>query len=170
MSFDCCLSHVYTSVSISSSSGKRLPASCEPLYATNTSHHKQEIFLYECPLHRVLLTTKDRTTELWSSVVHPQARWPFWLLKPASEHAHARLLPSLSWSWTVLVPSDTSVRAVLLPYVTYLLPVPHTVPYLWEYVTLGVGNLTEEKFRLLDEVVMSIVVPVACWEYNTNIL
>jgi hypothetical protein len=40
--------------------------------------------------------------------------------------AHARLLPSLSWSWTVLLPSDThkhitSITAVLLPFVTYLL-------------------------------------------------
>jgi hypothetical protein len=26
----------------------------------------------------------------------PQARSPFWLLKPASEQAHARLLPRLS--------------------------------------------------------------------------
>jgi hypothetical protein len=25
--------------------------SCEPLYATNTSHRKQETFLYEYPLH-----------------------------------------------------------------------------------------------------------------------
>jgi hypothetical protein len=32
---------------------------CEPLYATNTSHNKQEIFLYEYPLHFVLLPTKN---------------------------------------------------------------------------------------------------------------
>jgi hypothetical protein len=38
----------------------------EPLYATNTSQHKQEIFLYEYPLHWVLLLTK----KLWSSVAH----------------------------------------------------------------------------------------------------
>jgi hypothetical protein len=37
----------------------------------------------------------------------PQTRSPFWLLKPASEQAHTRLLPRLSWSWTVLLPSDT---------------------------------------------------------------
>jgi hypothetical protein len=57
----------------------------------------------------------------------PQARLPFWLLKPASEHAHTRLLPRLSWSWTVLLPSDThrkpitSITSVLLPIVAYLL-------------------------------------------------
>jgi hypothetical protein len=56
-----------------------------------------------------------------------QSRPPFWLLKPASEHAHARLPPRLSWSCTVLLPSDThrkpitSITAVLLPFVTYLL-------------------------------------------------
>jgi hypothetical protein len=36
----------------------------------------------------------------------------FWLLKPVSEHAHARLLPRLSWSWTVLLPSDTHTRPI----------------------------------------------------------
>jgi hypothetical protein len=57
----------------------------------------------------------------------PQARSPFWLLKSASEHAHARSILRLSWSWNVLLPSDThnkpitSVTAVLLPFVTYLL-------------------------------------------------
>jgi hypothetical protein len=30
---------------------KRLLPSCEPLYTTNTSHHKQEKLLYEYPLH-----------------------------------------------------------------------------------------------------------------------
>jgi hypothetical protein len=68
----------------------------------------------------------------------------FWLLKPTSDHTHARLLHRLSWSWTVLLPSDThrkpitSITAVLLPFVTHLLtlsrisrgfltnPFPHT--------------------------------------------
>jgi hypothetical protein len=59
-------------------------------------------------------------------LVVQSSRWlPFWLLKPASEHAH--LLPRLSWSRTVLLPSDTHTKpityitAVLLPSVTYLL-------------------------------------------------
>jgi hypothetical protein len=52
-------------------------------------------------------------------------------LKPASEHAHTYLLPRLSWSWTVLLPSDThrkpitSTTAVLLPCVTNLLTLTH---------------------------------------------
>jgi hypothetical protein len=57
-SFECCLSHFRTSVWTSSSSAKRLPLSCEPLYATNTSHRKQETFLYEYPLHWVLFPSK----------------------------------------------------------------------------------------------------------------
>jgi hypothetical protein len=48
--FDCCLSHFRTSV-LTFSSAKRLPTSCEPLYVTNTSHRKQETFLYEYPLY-----------------------------------------------------------------------------------------------------------------------
>jgi hypothetical protein len=30
---------------------ERLPPSCEPFYATNSSHRKQETFLYEYPFH-----------------------------------------------------------------------------------------------------------------------
>jgi hypothetical protein len=69
--------------------------------------------------------THNRTL-LFGSIIL-QARSPFWLLKPISEHVHARLLPRLSWSWTVLLPSDTrrkpikSITTVLLPFVTYLL-------------------------------------------------
>jgi hypothetical protein len=43
---------------------------------------------------------------------------------------HACLLPRLSWSWPVLLPSDTHIKpitsttAVLLPIVTYLLALP----------------------------------------------
>jgi hypothetical protein len=50
---------------------------------------------------------------------------PFLLLKSAYEYA--RLLPRLSWSWTLLLPSDrhrksiTSITAVLFPFVSYLL-------------------------------------------------
>jgi hypothetical protein len=37
---------------------------CEPLYATNTSHGKQETFLYECPFNWVLLPTKKHNIKL----------------------------------------------------------------------------------------------------------
>jgi hypothetical protein len=62
-----------------------------------------------------------------------QAQSPFWLLKPASEHKHARLPPRLLWSWTVLLPSDTnrkpitSTAAALFPFVTYLLTLPLSI-------------------------------------------
>jgi hypothetical protein len=36
----------------------------EPLYASNISHHKQETFLYEYPLHWVLLPKKRNTRTL----------------------------------------------------------------------------------------------------------
>jgi hypothetical protein len=56
-------------------------------------HRKQKKFLYEDPLHWVLLPTKRRTAE-----------------KPVSKHdAHARLPPRLSWIWTVL--TRTHARA-----------------------------------------------------------
>jgi hypothetical protein len=43
--------------------------SCEPLYATNTSHHKQETFLYEYPLHWVLWSTKTHNRTLFFGII-----------------------------------------------------------------------------------------------------
>jgi hypothetical protein len=54
--FDCCFSHFHTSVSTS--------------YTTNTSHRKQETFLYEYHLYWALLPTKKSITERFSSVVY----------------------------------------------------------------------------------------------------
>jgi hypothetical protein len=75
-SFDGSLSHFRTSVSTSSSSAKRLPPSYEPLYATNTSHRKQETFLYEYPLHWALLPTKKthNRTLLFCSILLKHGR------------------------------------------------------------------------------------------------
>jgi hypothetical protein len=62
-SFDSCLSYVYTSVSTSASLAKRSPPSCKPLYATDTSHDRQETFIYEYTLHYALLPIK---TQNWT--------------------------------------------------------------------------------------------------------
>jgi hypothetical protein len=70
-----------------------------------------------------------------TTLVHLSHRFlsPFWLLKRASEHVHALLLPRLSWSWTVLLHSDThikpitSITVVLLPVVTNILTLPRTL-------------------------------------------
>jgi hypothetical protein len=42
------------------------------------------------------LPIKTHNRMLLFGSIHPQARSPFWLLKPVSEHARARLLPRLS--------------------------------------------------------------------------
>jgi hypothetical protein len=103
---------------------------CEPLCATNTFHRKQEAFLYEYPFHWVLLFTKSAQQNAALRCICSQGLSPFWLLKPASEHAH--LLPRLSCRWTVLLPSDThrkritSITAVLRPLVTCLLTLLRT--------------------------------------------
>jgi hypothetical protein len=60
-----------------------------------------------------LFAHKNRTIEPCSSVVHPQARSPFSLLKLASEHM---LLPNDTHRKTI-----SSITTVLLPFVTYLL-------------------------------------------------
>jgi hypothetical protein len=102
--------------------------SCEPLYATNTLHLKQETFLYEYPFHWVVLPTKKKRNRfLLFGGILPKRGHHFWLLKLASENAYAHMLPRLSWSWTVLLPSDayrkpiTTTTATLLPFLTYLL-------------------------------------------------
>jgi hypothetical protein len=103
------------------SSPKRLPPSCEPLYATNTSYRKQETFLYEYLLHWGLLPIKmhKRTLFFVSTLKHCR-HFDYW-----NQNAH--LLPRLPWSWAVLLPSDThrkpitSITAVLFPFVNYLL-------------------------------------------------
>jgi hypothetical protein len=67
---DCSLTHFRTSVSTSSSSAKRLPPVCEPLYTTNSSHRKQETFLYEYSLHWVILPKKGHNrTLLFGSIL-----------------------------------------------------------------------------------------------------
>jgi hypothetical protein len=84
-------------------------------------------------LHWVLLPTKNAQRNAALRYHTPQARSPIRLMKPASPHAHAGLLHRLlwrSWSWTVLLPSDTirkhitSMTTVLLPFVTYLMTLP----------------------------------------------
>jgi hypothetical protein len=82
--------------------------SYEPFYATNTSHRKQETFLYAYLGTESFYPHKSTQQNAALRYYTPHARSPFWLLKPASKHAHTRLLPRLSWSWTVLLPSDTN--------------------------------------------------------------
>jgi hypothetical protein len=82
----------------------------------------------------------------------PQAWSPLWLLKPASEQASARLLPRLSWSWTVLLPNDThrkpitSITSVLLPFVTYLLTLHRiTIYHPILYINISVLTYSYER-------------------------
>jgi hypothetical protein len=102
--------------------------SCEPLYAINASHRKQEKFLYEYPLHWVIFSHKKKcTTEHCSSVVLSLSTV---ILTTETILWTWACVRRLSWSWTVLLPSDTyrkpitSITVVLLPFVTYLLT-PH---------------------------------------------
>jgi hypothetical protein len=55
---------------------ERIPGpSCEPIYATNTSHREQETFLYEYPLHWVLLASKTRNRILlFGSILRKHGR------------------------------------------------------------------------------------------------
>jgi hypothetical protein len=96
--FDCCLIHNFNRATWSGIVYFFRTSLREFLVpvVTNTSHRKQETFLYE---YRLILSPFAHNN--YHSVVYPQARSSFWLLKPASEQAQACLLPRLSWSWTV---------------------------------------------------------------------
>jgi hypothetical protein len=60
-------------------SAKHLSQSCERLYATNTSHGKHEIFLYEYPLHWVLLSIKTHNrTLLFGSILKYGRHFDYW--------------------------------------------------------------------------------------------
>jgi hypothetical protein len=76
-----CLSHFRSTIPTSSSSAKRSPPSCEPLYSTNTSHRKQETFLYEYPLHWVILPTEkahNRTLLFGSILLKHRRHFDYW--------------------------------------------------------------------------------------------
>jgi hypothetical protein len=80
-------------------------ASCEPLYATNSFHCKQELFLYEYRLHWVPLPTNKRTTERWSSVVHSSSTVA--ILTTETSLWTCVCIPRLSGSWNLVLPIDT---------------------------------------------------------------
>jgi hypothetical protein len=63
----------------------------------------------------------------------PQAQSPFWLRKPASEHAHTRLLPRLSWSWIALLPTDAHRKSVTFIQLCYF----HFSPVYWLFLVNG---------------------------------
>jgi hypothetical protein len=81
-------------------------------------------------LHCVLLPTENAQQNASLRQYTPPALSPFWLLKPASDHVQACLLPRFSLSWTVLLSSDTrrkpitSITSVLFQFVAYLLTLP----------------------------------------------
>jgi hypothetical protein len=105
--------------------------SCELLSMKNTSHRKQESFIYAHSLHWISLPTKTPNRTLLIGQDTRRSRSPFWPLKPAPEYAHALLLTRLSWNWILSLPTDTNrkcitpITAVILPFVSYLLTLPH---------------------------------------------
>jgi hypothetical protein len=103
-----------------------LPPSCEPLYATNTSHHEEETFLYEySPALSPFAHNKPTTEMIFGSTP----------LKPGqhSDFRNQALNMRMRVCWTVLLPTDThrkpitSITAVLLPFVACLLTLPRSL-------------------------------------------
>jgi hypothetical protein len=119
-SFDRCSSHFRASVSTSSSSAKRLHPVVNRFTRRILSTVNRKHFFMNILRTKSFCPQKNAQQNATLRSYTPQTRSPFWLLKPASEHAHAPLLPRLSWSWTVLLPSDThrkpitSITAALL--------------------------------------------------------
>jgi hypothetical protein len=85
-------------------------------------------------LHWVLLPQKkNRTRECCSLIEHSSSTVATLTTETSLWTSHSILLPGLSWSWMVLLPIDkhkkpiTSIKAVLLQFVTYLFTSPHTL-------------------------------------------
>jgi hypothetical protein len=113
-------------------------SSCEPLYATNTSHRKEQTFLYKCALHWVLLPTKTHNrTLLFDSILHKHGRhFDYW-------NQHLNMSMRLCYLdcqgagmcfYLVVHKPITSITVVLLPFVSYLLTLPGRT------LTLNIGN------------------------------
>jgi hypothetical protein len=102
------------SVSTFSSSAKQLP-SCEPLYATNISHRKQETFLYKYYLHWALLPIKAHNRTLLFVV---QSSSTVAILDYWNQPLNMRMRVSY------LDCHEAELWAVFLPFVTYVLTFP----------------------------------------------
>jgi hypothetical protein len=98
----------------------------------NMKHFFMNILCIEsfCPQKRI--------TERCSSVLHSSSTVANLTTKTSLWTCFARLLPRLSWSWAVLLPSDTHrkpitpITAVLLPFVTYLLTLSYVKQMHWD--------------------------------------
>jgi hypothetical protein len=77
-------------------------------YAIYTYRHKQVTFLYKYPSHWAFFSTGNRTTKLWFSVVYFSCTIAILTTETIiGTFACASATPTLSWRWTVLLPSDT---------------------------------------------------------------
>jgi hypothetical protein len=96
--FDYCLSHFRTTVSTFFSSARRLPPRRDRFTRqTLSTVNRKHFFMTSLCIESCCPQKTHNETLLFGSV--PQALSPFWLLKPASEHAHARLLPRPFLFW-----------------------------------------------------------------------
>jgi hypothetical protein len=108
-----------------SSSAKRLPPNCEPLYSTNTSHRKQEkklriSFSYSPPPPP---KTHNRTLPFGSILKHDR-NFDYWN-QPPNMRMRVSYLDSHEAGLCCYLVIHTENR-VLLPFVTYLLTLPRT--------------------------------------------
>jgi hypothetical protein len=94
---------------------------CHPVLnsfiATNTSHRKQKKFLYEYPLHGVLLLTRKRTARRCSSVIYSSSTVA---ILSTETSLWTCTCASATYTGMKVDSAVTSITAVLLPFVTYL--------------------------------------------------
>jgi hypothetical protein len=100
--------------------------SCEPLYATNTSHRKQETFLCYVLCIESFSTTKsyNKTLFLGSTLLKHGRRFDYWN-EPLNIRMRVCYLScheaGLCSHVVIHIESPTSITALLLPFLTYLL-------------------------------------------------
>jgi hypothetical protein len=135
-SFHSCLSHFRTSVSNSSRHQRNICHSAVNCFKQQTPPNVNRKHFFMNTLCIESFCPQKCTTELCSSVVYTHARSLFRLLKPASEYAHARLLPRLSWSWTPLLAIDTNRNPNKSITAVYF----HPCPIYWLFLVFPSGE------------------------------
>jgi hypothetical protein len=135
--------------------------SCKTIYTTNTSYPKQETFLYEYPLHWVLLSTKKNRTLLFGRILLKHSRHFDYWNQPLNMRMRVCYLDchEAGLCCYLVLPIETLLRPLQLFYC-------HLWPIYWLCLVLSalwklshwMGNWTKERTcSLISFVIASLL-------------
>jgi hypothetical protein len=162
-----------TPVSTSSSSAKRMPPSCEPLYATNTSHRKHETFLMNI-LCTESFSQHNKTLLVGSTLFKHGRQFDYWN-QPLNMRMRLCYLDcheaGLCCYLVIHRKALTSITNVLLPFVTYLLILPRIIELIistfHSCFQVHLKVLVWYLFCVVATAVISVTFMLSCLEEQT---